>query len=73
MANINELVDREKRHLNYLRISVTDRCNLRCLYCVPDGRIPKLDHTEILSFEEILADTEDRNQTRHQKSSRYRW
>jgi cyclic pyranopterin phosphate synthase len=53
MANENELVDREKRHLNYLRISVTDRCNLRCLYCVPDGRIPKLDHTDILSFEEI--------------------
>ena len=49
-----ELVDREKRHLNYLRISITDRCNLRCLYCVPDGRIPKLAHTDILSFEEIL-------------------
>ncbi len=49
-----ELVDREKRHLNYLRISITDRCNLRCLYCVPDGRIPKLGHEEILSYEEIL-------------------
>lgn len=49
-----ELVDREKRHLNYLRISITDRCNLRCLYCTPEGRIPKLDHSDILSFEEIL-------------------
>jgi cyclic pyranopterin phosphate synthase len=49
-----ELVDREKRHLNYLRISITDRCNLRCLYCVPEGRIPKLDHDDILSYEEIL-------------------
>jgi GTP 3',8-cyclase len=49
-----ELVDREKRHLNYLRISITDRCNLRCLYCAPEGRIPKLDHTDILSYEEIL-------------------
>jgi cyclic pyranopterin phosphate synthase len=48
------LVDREKRHLNYLRISITDRCNLRCLYCVPEGRIPKLDHDDILSYEEIL-------------------
>ncbi|MGA6924962.1 MAG: GTP 3',8-cyclase MoaA [Desulfosarcina sp.] len=48
------LVDRENRHLNYLRISITDRCNLRCLYCVPEGRIPKLDHNDILSFEEIL-------------------
>ncbi len=52
--SIGELVDREKRHLNYLRISITDRCNLRCLYCAPDGRIPKLDHQEILRQEEIL-------------------
>jgi GTP 3',8-cyclase len=49
-----ELVDREKRHLSYLRISITDRCNLRCLYCVPEGRIPKLSHDDILSYEEIL-------------------
>ena len=50
----DELVDREKRHLNYLRISITDRCNLRCLYCTPEGRIPKLRHNDILSYEEIL-------------------
>ena len=49
-----KLVDREKRHLNYLRISITDRCNLRCLYCAPEGRIPKLRHDDILSYEEIL-------------------
>ena len=54
MISIGELVDREKRHLNYLRISITDRCNLRCLYCAPDGRIPKLNHREILSLEEIM-------------------
>lgn len=48
------LVDRDRRHLNYLRISITDRCNLRCLYCVPEGRIPKLSHEDILSYEEIL-------------------
>ena len=53
-ANDRELVDREKRHLKYLRVSITDRCNLRCLYCAPEGRIPKLDHGEILSYEEIL-------------------
>jgi cyclic pyranopterin phosphate synthase len=51
---LDPLVDGEKRHLNYLRISITDRCNLRCLYCVPEGRIPKLDHDDILSYEEIL-------------------
>jgi cyclic pyranopterin phosphate synthase len=49
-----KLIDPHNRHLNYLRISITDRCNLRCLYCMPHGRIPKLDHREILSYEEIL-------------------
>jgi cyclic pyranopterin phosphate synthase len=49
-----ELVDRKKRHLNYLRVSITDRCNLRCLYCAPEGRIPKLRHGDILSYEEIM-------------------
>jgi len=48
------LVDHENRHLNYLRVSITDRCNLRCLYCAPEGRIPKLNHDDILSYEEIL-------------------
>lgn len=42
------------RCINYLRISVTDRCNLRCRYCMPDEGISKLDHSKILSFEEIL-------------------
>lgn len=49
-----KLIDRHNRHLNYLRISITDRCNLRCLYCVPEDRIPKLKHEDILSYEEIL-------------------
>ncbi len=48
------LIDRHNRHLNYLRISITDRCNLRCIYCMPDGRLPKLDHKQILTYEEIL-------------------
>jgi cyclic pyranopterin phosphate synthase len=50
----DQLIDRFNRHLNYLRLSITDRCNLRCLYCTPDGRIPKLSHTSILSYEEIM-------------------
>ena len=49
-----KLVDHCNRHLNYLRISITDRCNLRCVYCVPQDRIPRLDHDEILTYEEIL-------------------
>lgn len=48
------LVDRHDRRLNYLRISVTDRCNLRCTYCVPGDRIDRLSHDEILRYEEIL-------------------
>jgi GTP 3',8-cyclase len=54
LTDAGKLVDQENRHLNYLRISITDRCNLRCLYCVPEGRIPKLGHDDILSYEEIL-------------------
>jgi len=49
-----KLIDRHDRRLNYLRISVTDRCNLRCTYCVPRERIPWLSHPEILRYEEIL-------------------
>ncbi len=48
------LEDRHSRRLNYLRISVTDRCNLRCIYCVPRENLPRLDHTDILRYEEIL-------------------
>jgi GTP 3',8-cyclase len=42
------------RRIDYLRLSVTDRCNLRCTYCMPEEGIPRLDHDEILSYEEIL-------------------
>jgi len=48
------LVDTYKRHLNYLRVSVTDRCNLQCRYCVPQGNIQNLPHAEVLRYEEIL-------------------
>ncbi len=50
----SKLIDRCNRKLNYLRISITDRCNLKCVYCVPYDFIPKLPHKEILSYEEIL-------------------
>ena len=42
------------RNINYLRISVTDRCNLRCRYCMPEEGIEKKDHIEMLSLEEIF-------------------
>ena len=49
------MFDRYNRRINYLRISVTDRCNLRCRYCMPPDGIPLLKHADILSFEEISA------------------
>jgi cyclic pyranopterin phosphate synthase len=47
------LLDSFGRSINYLRISVTDRCNLRCLYCMPPEGVPRIPHSEILSYEEI--------------------
>ena len=41
------------RSIDYLRISVTDRCNLRCIYCMPPEGVPRMPHHEILSYEEI--------------------
>ncbi len=47
------ILDSFGRSINYLRISVTDRCNLRCLYCMPPEGVPQMPHSEILSYEEI--------------------
>ncbi len=41
------------RTIDYLRISITDRCNLRCMYCMPEAGIPYLAHRDILTYEEI--------------------
>ncbi|MCX5997715.1 MAG: GTP 3',8-cyclase MoaA [Chloroflexi bacterium] len=43
-----------QRGISYLRISVTDRCNLRCIYCMPPEGVELVSHDDILSFEEIL-------------------
>ena len=51
--------DTFKREIDYLRISVTDRCNLRCLYCMPDGIQNKKDHSEIIRDEEIINVVEE--------------
>ncbi len=49
------LSDSFQRPINYLRISVTDRCNLRCVYCMPSGGITYLPRGEVLRYEEIQA------------------
>ena len=41
------------REIDYLRISVTDRCNLRCVYCMPESGIVQIPHREILTYDEI--------------------
>jgi len=48
------MLDPYNRELNYLRISVTDLCNLRCVYCMPEEGVQQLQHKNILSFEEII-------------------
>ena len=51
------MFDRFNRKLDYLRISVTDRCNLRCRYCMPEEGIKLLSHNDILTYDEITEFT----------------
>jgi cyclic pyranopterin phosphate synthase len=46
--------DSFQRPINYLRISVTDRCNLRCIYCMPEEGVSLMSHSDVLSYEEIF-------------------
>jgi len=48
------LIDPCQRQLSYLRVSITDRCNLRCIYCRTGPVFQKLNHEDILSYEEIF-------------------
>ncbi len=48
------LIDTHKRRIDYLRISVTDRCNLSCVYCKPRAEMKMLEHRDILTYEEII-------------------
>lgn len=45
--------DRYGRKIEYMRVSVTDRCNLRCVYCMPPEGVQSIPHSEILTFDEI--------------------
>jgi GTP 3',8-cyclase len=49
------LIDRWGRQITYLRVSVTDRCNMRCVYCMPPEGIQRRSHEEIMRYEEITA------------------
>lgn len=50
--------DAQGRHIGYLRLSVTDRCNCRCAYCMPADGVPMLSHDDVCSFEELARITE---------------
>jgi GTP 3',8-cyclase len=49
------MIDGFGRRIEYLRISVTDKCNLRCIYCMPEEGLPWLRREELLSYEEIAS------------------
>ncbi len=49
------MLDLFSREINYLRVSVTDRCNFRCRYCMPEEGVSLLSHNDILRFNEIVA------------------
>ncbi len=51
---MKSLVDQHGRKIDYLRISITDRCNLRCIYCMPESGVAHKSHEEILTYAEIM-------------------
>ena len=52
------MIDRLGRDITYLRISVTDKCNLRCRYCMPEDGVCKRDHADMLTEDEIIRAVE---------------
>lgn len=54
MQNISSLIDTFGRVHNYLRISLTERCNLRCFYCMPEEGIPLRNKAELMRSEEVI-------------------
>jgi cyclic pyranopterin phosphate synthase len=52
------LLDNYQRNINYLRLSITDRCNLRCRYCMPEEVVELVEHGDLLTYEEIVRTIE---------------
>ncbi|MGL4284453.1 GTP 3',8-cyclase MoaA [Eubacterium aggregans] len=46
--------DQHGRHIDYMRLSITDRCDFRCVYCMPEDGVTPITHDEVLTFDEIL-------------------
>ncbi len=49
-----KLIDGYERKIDYLRLSITDRCNLRCTYCMPESGVESLDREQLLTYEELI-------------------
>jgi GTP 3',8-cyclase len=49
------LSDSYQRPINYMRVSITDRCNLRCVYCMPEEGVSWMPHSDILTYEELIT------------------
>lgn len=47
------MLDKYGRNIDYMRVSITDRCNLRCIYCMPENGVAKKEHKDIITFEQI--------------------
>lgn len=48
------MLDQYGRKIEYIRISITDRCNLRCMYCMPETGVEQVEHSDILRYDEIV-------------------
>lgn len=62
------MIDGYGRTIDYVRISVTDRCNLRCVYCMPEEGVGSISHEEILRFGEIEEGLSDSGRERHSEN-----
>ena len=49
------LSDSFQRPIDYLRVAITDRCNLRCVYCMPEEGVPWMPHSDVLTYEELIS------------------
>ena len=65
------LYDNHGRKINYLRLAVTDRCNLRCFYCMPEKGIKYVPKNELMSYEEMEKIIRVLSKNGHRKSSNY--
>ena len=54
-SGVTDMMDLFGREINYMRVSVTDLCNLRCRYCMPASGVRKMEHNDIMSEEEIIT------------------